>query len=130
MPSTWAGRLKERGLEELGGMEVSLFLCGVFIMVASRQKGFHWEAQGSIGTGPKEKGPGGSHIIFYDLASEIMQCYFHLILFVGARFNGTLHINEGMSPSHCLKNMWPECLLVWTSLENRISHTCKQKGLC
>lgn len=45
---------------------------------------FHLEAQGSKSTGPKEKGPDGSHIAFYDLAPQVVQCYYHLILFVEA----------------------------------------------
>lgn len=37
---------------------------------------------------------------------------------------GPLPLNEGMLPSRCEKNM--RCTLMRTSLENRISHTCKR----
>lgn len=45
---------------------------------------FSLDAQGSQGTGPKEEGPGGSHITFYSLTSEVVHCYFHLVLLVEA----------------------------------------------
>lgn len=73
--------------------------------------------------------PDGTHIAFYDLVLEFMQCYFCLISLTEAvskstQFQGevtwTPLLKRGMSMSY-YKNLWGRYALVQLTLENNLA---------